>query len=591
MKVKNVIKWLVISALSVLAIALSFLVYFPTLVSSEEGRKFLLEQMNSRIDGKLEIDKLTVSWTGMQIIEGIRLKTLEGEEILTIQELSTEASVFSFFKECPDLGETRVVGLKTGIVKGNDGKLNIEKIFRHFREKPGAPDPDHLISKAEILPEKSDKGCLIPFSGSLRIVKSRLSWKDSENEMVEIRSLEGHLDISAQNGKVDGNLEGILQCTSDEGKIEASLHFENASEKVYFDAALDPLPVSVLVNSFALQKEVSEQLDAIFGKTIRGKLKVRLEKREGNIDMQVKSDQSDATALFALKQKVLTLREPLVVNVPVTPKLSSVTLKKVNPLLVQAVSGEKPITLTVDPKGFRIPTDPFLLNSVEIPQATIEFGKIQSKNGGVLALLLALFQTNFKQNSLMTLWFTPQYLNFMEGVLSCKRMDVLIADSIHICTWGNVDLGKEKIDMVIGITGDTLIRAFHINSVSEDYVLQTPIRGSIDNPKVDFGKTVALIASMRLAGSDKKLLGNLLNSVFTEKRSGDAPAPTTTPFPWGEDWKKHAAEGNVKDGGGESSSDNPKQTDEGDSDKKPSKPKDKDVLKKALQKEALKLFN
>jgi hypothetical protein len=134
----------------------------------------------------------------------------------------------------------------------------------------------------------------------------------------------------------------------------------------------------------------------------------------------------------------------------------------------------------------------------------------------------------------MSVWFTPLSFSIENGVLHSGRMDALIANSVHLCTWGSIDLQTQKLHMYLGIPADTLKSAFGLKNLSANYVLKIPIRGSVKDPDLKTNSATAKIAAMVAAQQIPKkgaVLGGLVNAFAQSKEEKDIP-PAKHPFPW-----------------------------------------------------------
>src|SRR5262245_51258796 len=105
------------------------------------------------------------------------------------------------------------------------------------------------------------------------------------------------------------------------------------------------------------------------------------------------------------------------------------------------------------------------------------------KNSPEIAALIALLNGEQKENE--TIWLTPVYFSMKEGKIKLKRADMLVSDTYHFASWGTVDLIGEKVDMLIGVAGNTLSRALQIPALKSSLMLQIPFKGPLSNPKLD----------------------------------------------------------------------------------------------------------
>ena len=134
----------------------------------------------------------------------------------------------------------------------------------------------------------------------------------------------------------------------------------------------------------------------------------------------------------------------------------------------------------------------------------------------------------------MRMWFSPQYFSIKDGKLHLMRMDGLINSKIRICTWGNIDLITKKIDMTLGVLGETIEHYLNIEAIPENFIIQIPIKGTIDNVKIDTKMATAKITALMASQANHKL-GIFLGHLFS-KMEGERPVPKPIgPFPWEND--------------------------------------------------------
>lgn len=304
-------------------------------------------------------------------------------------------------------------------------------------------------------------------------------------------------------------------------------------------------PITALAQTTNLQQAIQNQLSAILGSTATITTRGHLESDNGPLDLQIHSKKIQTSIAAQVEKGTLTLKKPLIAKLSSSPELSRATLKHVHPLLIQAYDAEAPFQLQIPPKNFSLPLYPFDWKQVSIEKATLSLGKVHCTNGGLLALLVGIFHVEDRTPRQMTIWFTPLHFDVKQGFLNCQRMDALIANSFHICTWGSIDLTQEKVRMFIGFPEDTLRYAFGIQELPQDYVLQAPLKGTIHRPKLDLATALAKLATLRISTGQKKEkqpLGKLINRVLSSAvtKENKAPLPTTTPFPWSQEWTQNA---------------------------------------------------
>lgn len=282
-------------------------------------------------------------------------------------------------------------------------------------------------------------------------------------------------------------------------------------------------------------------LEETIGKTIRvnGEFSVD-EMKSGSVKFDLQAKNCSVHLDGTIENGTLTLNTPAKASLSITKETGNLLLKDVHPLLATAVRAEKPIQLTIDSQGAAIPISPFSMTLIRLPKVTADVGKIVVKNGGALKIILALLNMGDAANGEdLNVWLTPLYVKVQNGVVTFERADALVADKLHMITWGNVDLGHEKINMIIAIPQESLeALKLQIITTTPERGLQIPITGSSSNPKIDTNRAAARLAGAGLLqrSGDKRvqMFGGLLQAAAATMGEPDQPipAPTTQPFPW-----------------------------------------------------------
>ena len=301
---------------------------------------------------------------------------------------------------------------------------------------------------------------------------------------------------------------------------------------------IDRFPTQLLEIALPQQGALLEEA---IGKTIRivGNLSAD-EMKSGAVKVDLQADNCSMHLDGTIKDGKMTLKAPAKASLKITKQAGALLLKNVSPLLATAAHSEKPIQVTVGSEGAVIPISPFSLTGVTLPKITADIGKIAVKNGGALKVILAILNMGKAANSEnLDLWLTPIYMRFDHGVLTCQRADMLVADKVHMITWGDVDLGNDRINMVVAIPQETL-SALRLKLISPtpERGLQIPITGASSHPKVDTTSATARLAGAAIVDNvpDPRLqiFGGLLQAAASTMGEPDKPIPppTTQPFPW-----------------------------------------------------------
>jgi len=227
----------------------------------------------------------------------------------------------------------------------------------------------------------------------------------------------------------------------------------------------------------------------------------------------------------------LTLREPAWVHATVSPELAGSLLKRVNPLLVDAVSSREPVRLTVRAQDFAIPLTSPGLAGVRA-EARLELGTLTLRSGGLLSTLLEGLRR--ERTDRIEAVFSPIDLRLQEGVLAYDEASLTV-DNLVLETRGRVDLVNDRVELATGVSGQTLAKAFHeLRDVIEpDAVVEIPLRGTIDRPQLDTAALASELARLGAQAAIRKNLsgveGEAASAVLDILLGGPKPAPSPGP--------------------------------------------------------------
>ena len=216
----------------------------------------------------------------------------------------------------------------------------------------------------------------------------------------------------------------------------------------------------------------------------------------------------------------------------------------VNPLSISEISSKDPLKLEMGATDFSCPLFPFDASRLNIPKFHLELGNLSCRNEGNINIALGLLKSSqLKKGKDLHLWFAPIDCHIKQGVINCERTEILVGDTYEIAVWGTIDLVKDKVNMVLGLTASCLQKAFGIKNLPDNYVLQIPMRGKTNNVRINTKKATTKVALL-LAWQQKDIAGAIgggpLGAAVGEllNKSGVIPdlnskAPAAKhPFPW-----------------------------------------------------------
>ena len=338
------------------------------------------------------------------------------------------------------------------------------------------------------------------FSGPFHLKNGQIAYRGRE-----VKEIQGQIignDFTLNGITLNGHL-------ALKGKIYSKLHFH-----LQLDIQQFPLVV------------IDPTLDEIFGPTLDLLGTVGMDQGEGRIDLLVTAPNAKAHIQGILKETGISLSDPVDVQIRLTPAMSKLLFKDANPLFITGLSANHPVTLRLEPSDFFFPL-PYSLEKLQVGKATLNLGKVVCQNGASLKIIMAILKATPRLNGdEMNAWFTPITFQIKQGILKTGRLDALLGDSVHVCTWGRIDLLNDKLHMNLGIPADTLARAFGIKDLPPNYVLKIPFRGTTQHPDINKGSAAAKITAL-IAASKIKGFSNFI----IKKEPTDIPPPQL-PFPW-----------------------------------------------------------
>ena len=280
----------------------------------------------------------------------------------------------------------------------------------------------------------------------------------------------------------------------------------------------------------------------LLGKKVDATFACSLENLSGTVDLEVNATNSKTNINAYLSDGVLKLAEPIKASSIITPELASFFLNKMN---VDLAIAKQPLTLFIDNQGFYLPLAPFDISQMRVRKAILDFGEILCKNLGSPQDIGSFFKLQLA-NSPISLWFAPLELGINQGVMSIDRTELLYDRAYQICFWGKINLMKQKVKMILGLTEQSLRKALGIQGLPRNFVLQIPMEGSFDHVKINKEVATARIAFLlaKSSGLTKQggVFGNVIDLFGDMANDQSSTPPPKPPFPWQQALSQHEEE-------------------------------------------------
>ena len=358
---------------------------------------------------------------------------------------------------------------------------------------------------------------------SLNDVNISIASEDISKMTTLIASADGQVNQNTRSSwNINGSAENLLTA---EGVL-------NHDSSISFKASLKNIPISMLCYLICSPK-LGQQVHAVIGPTLNAELSAQLKHMDGPIFADIRGNNGHILADTYLNKGILTLRKNLDAQVKITEDLGNVILQNILPVANKIKPSDQPVKLTIDREGFAVPIWDFNILTTEIPRFTLELGKVHFSNRSELAKVLSLL-TTVKTDEL-SVWVTPAYFSLSKGTIKLERVDLLINETYPIASWGTVDIGDDKVRMTIGLSGNAISKAFGLTNIPNGYMLQLPLRGTLDSASIDVTKATARISALvaqTQGGVPGLVIGTVLDLANGSMKTHATPPPTTKPLPW-----------------------------------------------------------
>jgi len=460
-----------ISSSVVLLLLIICTLLLPTFYSSNYGRVFFEKKLSKKLNVYSTIEHLSLSWFGPQIAEDIQFRNHDLS--INVKSVTIDIPFWKIFK-LDHITQKTIFNLDTTF-KLKDGMFVL-------------PSRSAKIADCNAELKIENNQAFLTARGITSDVKRKGSF-----------SLRGNKDKNLHTSSINFKSENIPTYV-----LDAVFALRYPEKKAFFS------------------KFLGEHVDLNYNTSQRN--------RSGPIDIEVDSTYCFSKMYFQREKDTLHLNRDLKATLHISEDLSTLLLQNINPLFLTGISSIDPCQIFISRKNFRYPL-PFDKNKLNISFGTVDMKQIAANLGDSLNFLITILKLpQFHRGDDVSMWFTPMNFKIENNIVTTDRMDVLIDHDIHVCTWGQINLANNKVDMVLGLTADALKKAFHIKNLPDDFVLQIPMKGKTNKIKFDVKKAAAQIALLMAGSTTKGWMGDVLGTLG-QIHAKKAPPPKR-PFPW-----------------------------------------------------------
>lgn len=350
-------------------------------------------------------------------------------------------------------------------------------------------------------------------------LKSLTSSVNKESEDTPLR-LQAQADVS--NGgslRVSGMLQHFLQ-------DDSTFSLKRADVDLAVD--ITRFPTAIIDVLFSTEESISPSI--FLGEVVSMQGDVKVKQGTGTLSLDLQSPHAKSALSARIASDVAYLNKPIHAKLLITKELNTHLFETMG---VTILSLGRPITLDIGDKGFRFPLNNLNISHASIPHGVLDLGQlIASSAGNPEDIATLLERKNRKQQ--VHLWFAPMDFSIRQGTLDIGRTEILYDNEYDIAIWGTVDLIDQYVKMILGITGQSLQKAFGLR-VPREYVLRIPFKGPFHSVKLDRARAAATIASLiakQRAAQSNDTLSNIFG-IIGELADDQSKVPKAKrPFPW-----------------------------------------------------------
>ncbi|MFS8563086.1 MAG: hypothetical protein LVR00_01630 [Rhabdochlamydiaceae bacterium] len=410
------------------------------------------------------------------------------------------------------------------ITEGTTLELNISELTLPTKESKGRIPS--IVYDMQTMQLQGD--CLV----------EKLSFLNKENqEKTVLNHLKIHLSQPSKKSPLAFQIHGAAD---EQGVLSLQGQFDHITRATTLNCNVQQFPTTL----FDIFTKSAFSFGTVFGPTLNLTATAKIQESSGPIKLSLHSSHARASLDGLLTKGVLTLNDTIYAQVRLTKELSKLLLKDIDTLSNSGIKADSPLTLEIPKEGFSLPLLPFSLKTANMPNVTIELGKLLSENKGNLSEIVGILKlSTVSKEKEIGIWFSPINLTLKDGVIEVERTEALIADAYQICTWGTVDLINNDVNLVLGLTESCLRKAFKIQNLPDTYVLQIPVTGTLEDIHVNTLLATTKVSELilwqqkgKISGLGKgpvgSLLGDFLNKIGPIPDGDSKAPPAHHPLPW-----------------------------------------------------------
>ncbi len=290
-------------------------------------------------------------------------------------------------------------------------------------------------------------------------------------------------------GKIESHTQ-ISRLVSDTGQLQpAASRIESTS--TFQD--LPSQPIDALLKQQGL-------LAATVGSQLSGKMQLSYQpKKPGNADLEV--DATNAQGFLdgqITEDGTLQLEQDATFSLDVTPEMSNVLLRRINPMLGAVIAAEAPLKLTLNQQDFAVPLIDFSLKKAQA-NANLDRSDVTLAEQGLTGVVIGLLKQlhAIPERSQYGATIKPVSMTLRDGTLSYNQLALVISD-VELNVPGRINLMTNELDLELMLSGSAVPKEAH--------GLPLGIGGTISQPKLAKGAIERILVKTGIQRGFQELL-------------------------------------------------------------------------------------
>lgn len=369
-------KVLIITSVSLICLLGLFLLFLPSILSSEGGKNFLTRTIAQKTGGELSIQDLSLSWTKAQKIEDLRFEK-QGEMLLTFDSLTLDTSFWNLLFRSGSLGETTLT------------KPQLTLSAKTFAPSTPSEKPPPILKT-----KKVGKPLWKNVSGKIKIKEGSLALRQANADLIRMDQIDFLLNLSKGTFPLTLEAEGSSQQKNLLGKFHAKAFVSQKEEMIDLETAealeidgeanLSNFPVAGIDALLSLAYPSTKGLLlATFGNNLNLDLSLEKVPQGENISLELRSPRMSTSFRAQYAKGMIRLKAPM--NLTWT----------INPLVMQHLAPALPLILVGDSRS------ELSLDHLSLPFKNMQFDIHSLSTQGSLSMQRGAFSLATTKDSLL----------------------------------------------------------------------------------------------------------------------------------------------------------------------------------------------